>query len=141
MSEERLSELLKHIHFGYRARLEARLGKLGLTPAQTAALVALGRSSRSSSAQLARACVVTRQSMNATVKSLADAKLVRRKVSDAAAHALGIELTDLGKARLSEARRVMLMTESDLVGTVPKAERKIFFDCLERCRANIALGV
>ncbi|MDH6629079.1 DNA-binding MarR family transcriptional regulator [Streptomyces sp. LBL] len=76
---ERIGYLIWQLSQAYAQRLERALRPLGLTQAQFSALVRLSRDGAMSSAELARRCGVTAQSMGAGLRSLVERGLVERR--------------------------------------------------------------
>ncbi|MCX4766783.1 MarR family transcriptional regulator [Streptomyces sp. NBC_01275] len=76
---ERIGYLIWQLSQAYAQRLERVLRPLGLTQAQFSALVRLSRDGAMSSAELARRCGVTAQSMGAGLRSLVERGLVERR--------------------------------------------------------------
>ena len=137
MVDERVGDLLKHVHWGLRKRLDARLGALGLTASQNTVLLALGRGPRISGMQLANACLVSPQAINQIVRSLEDLELIGRRPSGEHPRALALELTEKGRALLAKARQVAALAESEMVAGILQKDRRTFINCLVQCAANL----
>ncbi|WP_406431280.1 MarR family transcriptional regulator [Streptomyces sp. NBC_00631] len=112
---ERIGYLLWQLSQAYAQRIEQALRPLGLTQAQYSALVRLSRDGTLSSAELARRCGVTAQSMGAALRDLVERGLVQRrahpthgKIVEMSVTAAGVELALRGEGALEPCEREAL---------------------------------
>jgi len=133
MITDRIGYHLKRIHQVYCARVDATLRELGLTTAQYAALGVLETAPGISNAALARACFVTPQTMNEIVQSLHASGLVQRTAHPVHGRILQLDLTPLGRKRLTLARELIETVEERMVAGLAHEERQQFVEWLEQC--------
>jgi DNA-binding MarR family transcriptional regulator len=98
--------LLKEILQGYRAVLEEELQPYGITAAQLRMLWTVQTSPEASGAEVARLCLVTPQSGQATLARLEEARWITRKHSVKSDRVLVAELTASGRKILLIAREI-----------------------------------
>jgi len=133
MITDRIGYHLKRMHQVYCATIDAALHELDLTTAQYAALSMLEAAPGSSSAALARACFVTPQTMNEIVQSLHARGWVEREPHPAHGRILQLDLTELGRRRLTLAHQVVDAVEERMVAGLAHEERQQFVEWLEQC--------
>lgn len=104
------------------ARKADALRPLGLTVAQYAALLTVGTAPDASATDVARACLVSPQSMAVTVGVLERRGLVVREDGPARGRARGAALTPAGSALLDDADRAAVAVERDVAGRLAAAE-------------------
>ena len=100
-SESTLLHAVKQVELAIRARLDALLRPSGLTTAQFTALTVLAGRTDLTSAQLARECFVTAQSMADMVTGLEARRLVTRRRDAADRRRLVLSLTATGRRLLT----------------------------------------
>ena len=133
MITDRIGYHLKRMHQAYCASVDATLRELGLTTAQYAALGVLETAPGISNAVLARACFVTPQTMNEIVQSLQDRGLVQRTAHPVHGRILQLDLTPLGRTRLTLAHQLIETVEECMVAGLAHEERQQFVAWLEQC--------
>jgi DNA-binding MarR family transcriptional regulator len=112
MSDEVLRPRLERIHLlkeilqGYRAVLDDELQPYGITAVQLRMLWAVQANPLESGAELARQCVVTPQSGQATLARLEESGWITRRPSPKSDRVLVSELTASGKKILQTAREI-----------------------------------
>lgn len=109
---------LKEAASAYHAAMERALRPSGLTITQYATLEILAQRPGLSSAELARATFVTRQSMGAVLQALAGEGLIDR--ADEAPHgrALPVDLTAAGRERLRRASTAVRSVEDHMLAAI-----------------------
>ncbi|MET8331075.1 MarR family transcriptional regulator [Streptomyces sp. NPDC005181] len=95
---ERIGYLIWQISQAYTQRLERALRPLGLTQAQYSTLVRLSLDGTLSSAELARRCGVTAQSMGTALRGLVERGLVERHPHPTHGKIIEMCVTAAGKA-------------------------------------------
>lgn len=134
--DERMGMWLATAHAALTARKAAALRPLDLTVAQYAALLTIGGAPRASASDVARACLVTPQSMAVTVGILERRGLVERERGPARGRARGTALTAAGRALLQRADRAAVAVERDAARALTGAERAALRALLERAGAG-----
>lgn len=109
------------------------LNPLGLTVPQYAALLALREDPGISSAELARRCLVTPQTMSTVIKNLEDKQAIGRRPHPSIGHVQQAFLTPRGEALLAEADRAAVEVERQLANSLSPPERSQLANLLERC--------
>ena len=112
--QDRVVYQLKRAEQGLRAAIDEALLPLGVTSAQYGALAALAATPGVTSAELARACLVSAQSMHERVTGLADRGLVDRERRDG--RSVRLAVAAVGHAALREADPLVDRVERELVG-------------------------
>ncbi len=135
---QRVGYVLKQVQQALRSAMDDVLRELGTTTAQYAALGVLAELPGVSSAELARRCFVTPQTMNDVVVGLEKAGLVARKPHPVHGRILEVTLTELGRQQWTRANDAVSKIERRMLRDLSKAERDMLLDLLTRC-AN-ALG-
>ena len=111
----RLVHQLKRAEQALRAVIDEALAPLGVTGAQYGALAALDAAPGVTSAELARACLVSAQSMHELVTGLAERGLVDRERRDG--RSVRLAVSTAGHAVLRAADPLVDHVERELVGT------------------------
>jgi len=106
-----------------------------LTVPQYAAMFALAQSPGSSSAALARACLVTPQAMTVVLKNLTDLGYVAREPHPVHAHVLETRLTPSGQAAFEKADTAAVTIERRIRDSFTPAERDTLRALLQRFTA------
>lgn len=101
--EGRSGYLLRQAWHEFRGAMEAVLRPHGLSAAQYAALTVLARDPGSSSADLARGCNSSPQSMNGVIATLERDGLVQRHPHPTHGRILQLSLTEEGERRIKHA--------------------------------------
>lgn len=109
-----LGYLLRQAAHAYRQRQERALADIALTPPQFSVLTMVNAYPGASSAELARLALLTPQTMSVIVKNLLRAGLLDRGRDETHGRILNLRLTESGRARLSAARRRVLVLEEEL---------------------------
>lgn len=129
----RLGHAIKRAEQALIAEKSRALRDLDLTVPQYAALLTLSRSPGMSGAQLARACLVTPQSMTTVLVNLEHKGLIERSSSELHLTMLVSRLTPAGRTLLAEADRRALAVEARLAAPFSEQERDQLRDLLARC--------
>lgn len=124
---------LKSVQAALRRRMDSALRPLGLTSPQYACLELLQRTSGASSAELARAAFVTRQTMNTLLKGLAERGLVHRVDRASSGRALPAALAPEGRELLVRASEVVHDVERILVSPLTESQIEALGEALSRC--------
>ena len=103
--------------------MERRLAPLGLTPTGFSALFHLARSPAVSAAALARAILVTPQSVGPLLDSLTEAGLVVRERGGTRG-AIRSLLTSAGQERLAEAQQIVRELDAQLAAHLPRVDHQ-----------------
>jgi DNA-binding MarR family transcriptional regulator len=113
---------LRSFQLALQSALDEALRDLGLTAAQLSALEALKRSPGESSAELARACGITPQTMNGIVQILETNGLLVREPHRIHGRILRVYLSNAGEAKLEAGRKVVAGIEERMVATLSAVE-------------------
>lgn len=120
------TSILTHLHaldLNVQALIDARLRSIGLTAAQWRALDAALDAPGSSSAELARHCGVSAQSMQAIVATLETDGLLVRQPHPVHGRVLQIYVSNAGELRHAEGSAVVSAVEEQLLATFSSEER------------------
>jgi DNA-binding MarR family transcriptional regulator len=128
----RIGTDIKRAEVALISRKTRALKRFDLTVPQYAALMTLYHSPGSSSAQVARACLVSAQTMNTVVKNLESKGLVVRAPSSVHHKVLVTELTPSGRALVLKADKVARSIEGELAGEFTTDERATLHELLSR---------
>lgn len=128
----RLGQSIKRAEQALIARKSAALRPFDLTVPQYAALMVLSYAPGLSGAQLARACMVTPQTMATVLGNLKTKGLVRRDPSSVHKKVLVTELTRTGRAVLSEADAAARAVEDRLSAEFDREDQEQLRSLLER---------
>jgi DNA-binding MarR family transcriptional regulator len=128
----RLGHFIKRAEQSLIAEKSAALREFGLTVPQYSALLALSFTPGASGAQLARAVVVTPQTMATVLSNLESKGLIERQVSDIHQKVMVTRLTRTGKALLKRADAKARAVEDRLWQEFHPSERDTLRSLLER---------
>ena len=103
------------------AELSARLASLGLRQSDVSLLMLVEANPGTTSSALGRQLDIQRANMVPILKRLEDAGLIDRAPIDGKSQ--GLALTDGGKAKLAEGRKVIVRFERELLERVPEEHR------------------
>ncbi|MBB1571534.1 MAG: MarR family transcriptional regulator [Propionibacterium sp.] len=133
----RLGSGIKRVEQVLMAEKARALRDFDLTVPQYATLLALSYVPGQSAAQLARAALVSPQTMATILNNLEAKKLITRDVSSLHARVLVCELTDAGRELAAKADRVACAIEDDLRSAFTPAEFDRFREYLSRAEEHI----
>lgn len=140
MSQEvtrRPGYLVKRVQQAFRQASDELLRPIGLSMAQYAVLAALAENPGASSAELARRCFVTRQSLRDVLTGLKTAGLVAVAEEASTGRARPVRLTESGEARLEEAHRMVGEVEERMLTGMTEADRRRLAELLSICAENL----
>ena len=123
MSDYSLSGQLHTLDTQVQASIDARLRTIGLTAAQWRALAAAIDAPGSSSADLARRCSVTAQSMHAIVATLEENGLIVRQPHREHGRVLQTYVSNAGELRHAEGADMVAAVEEQLLAVLTPNER------------------
>jgi len=123
MDQPSLLNKLHTLDLNAQALIDARLRTIGLTGAQWRALDAALEAPGSSSAELARRCGVSAQSMQAIVATLEADGLLVRQPHPVHGRVLQIYASNAGELRHAEGATVVFGVEEQLLATFSSEER------------------
>jgi DNA-binding MarR family transcriptional regulator len=132
-----LLHAVKVVELAIRSHLDALLRPSGLTAAQYTALLALGDEANLTSAQLARECFVTSQSMADMVGTLEARKLVTRRRDPADRRRLVLSLTANGRRLLARLRPKVAAIEAQMLSGLSARHSAELRRHLAACRAAL----
>ena len=136
-----LGYLLRRVQHAFRLRLDKALAQLGVTTPQYAVLSSLSIEPGISNAALARAAMVTAQTMLGIVENLEKRGLLSREPDAGHGRVLAASLTERGKAVAQKAHRIARLVEDEMVGGVSLAEVERTRRMLEKFAENLADAV
>lgn len=128
----RLGHFIKRAEQALMTEKSDALREFELTVPQYAALLALSYTPSASGAQLARACVVTPQTMATVLANLESKGLIEREPSSVHHRVLVTRLTRAGRALLKKADQQARAVEERLSAAFTEAERDQLRSLLER---------
>jgi DNA-binding MarR family transcriptional regulator len=137
---ERLGLVIKRAEQALIAEKTRVLQEFHLTVPQYAVLIVLLQSTQASAAQLARACLVTPQTMATVLTNLEDKGLIERAVSPLHQRVRVIRLTAAGTELVQRADPAVLAVERRLAAVFTADEREAFTEHLERAIAALTTG-
>lgn len=111
------------------AELAGRLAKLELRQSDTSVLILIGENPGVTASAIGRALDIQRANMVPLLKRLEDAGLIDRAPIDGKSRSL--DLTPLGRERLTAARGVVEQFERELIERVPVEHRAHLLPALE----------
>ena len=111
------------------AELAGRLTALGLRQSDVSVLILVAENPGVTASAVGRALDIQRANMVPLLKRIEDAGLIERTPIDGKSR--GLALTDAGRARLSEARKVVEAFEAELIARVPEPHRPHLLPALE----------
>jgi DNA-binding MarR family transcriptional regulator len=129
---------LKRLQQSLRLSMGEALRPIGLDIPQYCALETLEKAPGLSSAELARRCFVTAQTMNAIVLSLERRGLVAREPHPIHGRILSTKLTSRGEAIVARAHAAVADLETRLTSDLGQGDQERLVTLLGRCAA--ALG-
>ncbi|WP_243788488.1 MarR family winged helix-turn-helix transcriptional regulator [Saccharopolyspora gloriosae] len=139
-TERRPGYLVKRVQQLLRHECDRELRDGGVTISQYAVLRALDEHPGASSAELARLCFVTRQSLQDVLSGLRSNGLVEVADRPTTGRARPARLTPLGVQRLARAGEVMASVEDRMLAGFGAEERDLLSGLLIRCTENLAGG-
>ncbi|MFE0516736.1 MarR family winged helix-turn-helix transcriptional regulator [Streptomyces sp. NPDC058964] len=129
---ERIGYLVWQLSQAYAQRIEQALRPLGLTQAQYSALVRLSRDGALSSAELARRCGVTAQSMGTALRDLVERGLVERHAHATHGKIIDMTVTDAGQALARRGETALEPCEREALEPFAPGEREQVRAMLQR---------
>jgi DNA-binding MarR family transcriptional regulator len=120
-----------------RQACDRELRPIGLSLAQYLVLRALADQPGASSAELARRCFVTRQSVGEVLCGLRKANLVAVSEHTTGGRARAVTLTRTGRARLRAGERIITLVEERMTDGLVARDRRQLADLLDACAANL----
>lgn len=136
--DERLGTDIRRVHQELMAVKHDVLKATGLTVPQYSAMYLLAESPGISGAALARACLVTPQTMAAILHNLVAAGLIQRTPHAWHRNVLETRLTSAGQQALAAADAVATAVERRLADAFTEAERDTLRSLLRRCSEELA---
>jgi DNA-binding MarR family transcriptional regulator len=137
--EHRIAYQTRRLQQVLRRTGDAALQPTGLTMAQYTVLQAIARNPDVSSAQIARECHVSRQSLQDLMRILKAAGHVQ-VVQRRGGRVLPIRITPAGRKVLRTADRLIGQMEDRMIAGISEPEVARTIALLERCAANIEAG-
>jgi DNA-binding MarR family transcriptional regulator len=128
---------LKITQHRLRQRLDAELGRLGITAPQNAVLLAVAGNPRISNAELARAAFVTPQTMQGILVNLERAGLIVRSPHPEHGRLIMIELTAAGQQAVAEGAQAADVVERQMLSRLTTDEARLLCELLKRCAAAL----
>ncbi|QRP44598.1 MarR family winged helix-turn-helix transcriptional regulator [Amycolatopsis sp. FDAARGOS 1241] len=129
--------LVKRTQQALRQACDESLRPIGLSMSQYAVLRALADHPGASSAELARQCFVTRQSLRDVLSGLRTANLVTVAEKASTGRARPVTLTRAGLAQLEAAEQVVFDAEDRMLTGLSPTERRRLADLLRKCAENL----
>lgn len=136
-TELRPGYLVKRVQQLLRHASDVELRNTGLSMSQYAVLTALAEHPGASSAELARRCFVTRQSLQDVLSGLRIGGLVVVADKPRTGRARPARLTELGQQRLEQAEKVMSAVEGRMLAGLSPDDRGRLTMLLIRCAENL----
>jgi DNA-binding MarR family transcriptional regulator len=136
-TDESLGRLLKRSEQTLLRAKSAAVKVVGLTLPQYVALAELAQRPGITSAELARACLVSPQAMMVVLKAMEEQGLVERTRHPRHQAVLEIHLTSVGREALSEAHKRAKPIEQRMLKALSKAEIESLRALLRRCMEAI----
>jgi DNA-binding MarR family transcriptional regulator len=129
---------LRSFQLALQLALDDALRDIGLTAAQLSALEALECSPGESSADLARACGVTPQTMNGIVQILETNGLLVREPHRVHGRILRVYLSNAGEAKLEAGRKVVGEIEERMVATLSEDDVEALGRFVSVCEGSLS---
>ncbi|WP_328607131.1 MarR family transcriptional regulator [Amycolatopsis sp. NBC_00345] len=129
--------LVKRTQQALRQSCDEQLRPIGLSMSQYAVLRALADNPGASSAELARQCFVTRQSLRDVLGGLRTAKLVTVAAEATSGRARPVTLTRSGKIHLQGAEKLIAEVEERMVDGLSATDQRRLAQLLKRCSDNL----
>lgn len=136
-TKQRTGYLVKKVQQLFRQACDSELRPSGLSMSQYAVLRALEEHPDVSSAELARLCFITRQTLQDVLRGLRNAGLATVAERPSAGRARAVTLTDAGRERLTAADLVVHDVEARMLTGLSTRERGDLADLLTRCADNL----
>lgn len=136
-TELRPGYLVKHVQQLFRHAADLELRATGLSMSQYAVLAALAENPGASSAELARRCFVTRQSLQDVLSGLRANGLVVVADKPAGGRARPAQLTEPGRRRLAGATAAMESVEDRMLAGLSRGDQGTLTELLIRCANNL----
>jgi DNA-binding MarR family transcriptional regulator len=136
-TELRPGYLVKQVQQLLRRACDAELRECGLSVSQYAVMQALADHPGASSAELARRCFVTRQSLQDVLGGLRTAGLVTVAAQASHGRVHPVHLTAVGRRRLAVAAAAMDRAEERMLHDLSRTDRDRLATLLMRCAANL----
>jgi DNA-binding MarR family transcriptional regulator len=111
------------------AELANRLGKVGLRQSDVSVLILVAENPGITASAVGRALDIQRANMVPLLKRIEDAGLIAREPIDGKSR--GLDLTETGRERLAQGRRVVEAFEAELIERVPVEHRAHLLPALE----------
>ncbi|MFJ1706891.1 MarR family winged helix-turn-helix transcriptional regulator [Kitasatospora sp. NPDC088346] len=137
---ERLGLHIKRVEQELMAAKHAALRPLGLTVPQYAALYTLDAQPGLSAAALARACLVTPQTVATVLTNLEAKGLITRQPHPWHRKVAEVRLTDDGRRLLAQADTQAVAIERRIADGFSPEERALLIDLLARASSQLALA-
>ena len=128
---------LKITQHRLRQRLDAELGRVGITAPQNAVLLAVAGNPRISNAELARAAFVTPQTMQAILVNLDRAGLITRNPHPEHGRVIMTELTAAGQQAVLDGAKAADAVERQMLSRLSSDEARLLCELLKRCAAAL----
>ncbi len=135
--DEAVGYLLKQAATALRAAMDTVLRPLGLTVPQYSCLEVLNQQPGLTSAELARATFVSRQSMNLVLQGLQERGLLTRAAVARHGKALPTALTEAGRVQLRAASVAVRAIEKTMLAPLTPAARQRLLADLAACTAAL----
>ncbi|CAN5593684.1 MarR family transcriptional regulator [soil metagenome] len=129
---------LRSFQLALQSALDEALREIGLTAAQLSALEALKHSPGESSAELARSCGVTPQTMNGIVQILETNGLLVREPHRVHGRILRVYLSNAGESKLEAGRKVVGEIEERMVATMSEGEVESLQRFVSVCEGSLS---
>ncbi len=137
---QRLGYVLKRAQHALRTRMDEALRPLGLTAPQYAVLSAVEAEAGISNARLARAAFVTPQSMQGILANLERDGLLARRADPGHKRILRAELTERGRAALTQAHLCVRVVEAVMIASVGRENVPRLAQALSRCADDLSVA-
>lgn len=136
-AQDRIAHQTRRLQQVLRRTGDAALQTTGLTLAQYTVLQAIARTPDASSAQIARDCNVSRQSLQDLMRILRGNGYVRVVEQPGHGRVLPIRITTEGRKVLRRAERAIGQIEDRMIAGISGAEVSRVVDLLRRCAQNV----
>lgn len=131
-------QALRRAHLAYRLALDRALARLDVTTPQLQVLTELGRTPGLSSAELARRCHVTAQTMKDVVRNLEQSGRIERTPHPTHGRVLRVHLTGEGGRVLTECEELADGVEERMLAGFSPSERRRLIELLRRASDRLA---
>ena len=133
-----LGPLLGHCAHLARERMDARLARYGVTPAQIHVLHYLYHcGNQAPQCEVTAHLKVRPSTANGILDRMEEKGLLRRTISETDARQRLITLTEKGAALQADCRRLFMETEELMLGNLTEEERAALFGLLRRVTINL----